>query len=697
MANRLARETSPYLLQHAHNPVEWYPWGAEALARALDEDKPILLSIGYASCHWCHVMERESFQDPETAALMNEHFVSIKVDREERPDLDSVYMQGVQALTGHGGWPLTAFLTPDGRMFYGGTYFPPRPRHGLPSFRQVLTAVAEAFAQRRDEVERGSGQLLTALRRTLPSPHGEDASEPPTDRTGPGLLEQAAPEILDHAFQLLAGQFDPSYGGFGPPPKFPQPMILEFLLRYFYRSGRERALDMVLETLWAMARGGVRDHLGGGFHRYSVDARWLVPHFEKMLYDNALLARVYLHAYQATGDEECLEAATTTLDYLLTDLRAPEGGFYGSRDADSSGEEGLFYLWRVQEVDEVLGTSDGAFFRRAYGLTEEGNFEGRNILHLPHGLDAFAEAMGLASQDASRRLADARRALLEARREREPPARDEKVLTAWNAFALRALAEAGAALGREDYLNAARANGAFLLEALREDGRLLRSWKDGRAHVPGFLDDYAGLGNALLSLHETTLEPRWLHEGLALAEAVLDRFWDEEAGVFFDTARDAEALVVRPRNVMDNATPSGTSLGVELLLRSGHLLGREDYLERASRALTRELNALRRVPSAFGHLLDGLTTCLDPWLEITLVGDANDPLLSEMTRAAHSPYLPNRMVVGGDPSLLPSLPLVEGRGARDGRATAYVCRNMVCGAPIHEPEALAKELGGVAP
>ncbi len=682
MPNRLAQETSPYLLQHAHNPVDWYPWGEEALSRARTQDRPILLSVGYSACHWCHVMERESFEDAPTAALMNRVFVNIKVDREERPDLDSIYMRGVQALTGGGGWPLTAFLTPDGRLFFGGTYFPPVPRHGMPSFRQLLAAVEDAWVNRRNEVESGSRRILDALRGTgrIRGDGGAGARGAP----GPGTLEGA--------FRHLARSFDSSMGGFGAPPKFPQPMNLELLLRDFRRTGRTEALTMALTTLRAMARGGIRDHLGGGFHRYSVDARWLVPHFEKMLYDNGLLARVYLQAFQLTGDPEMREAATSTLDYILEDLTSAEGGFHSARDADSQGEEGLFYLWTAEEVDRVLGEREGALFRRTYDVSEGGNFEGRNILHLPHAPRAVARSEGMAEEELLARLARSRQTLKEERSRREPPFRDEKILVSWNSFVLRALADAGAALGRADYLSAARTNAGFLLGSLRRGDRLLRSWKGGPGRVQAFLEDYAGLGNALLSLYEATLEPRWLEEARRLADQVTELFWEEGEGRFYDSPVDGEALVVRPRDIMDNAVPSGNSLAVELLLRTAHLFGSPRDGEVAARVLEVEAGAMEAAPSAFGNLLSALDRQGAPPLEVVLLGEVGSPDLEALLREAARPFLPNRVVAGGAPGGLPPLPLLEGRTAREGRATAYVCRNMTCSAPVLAAEDLREEL-----
>jgi len=675
-------ESSPYLLQHAKNPVEWYPWGEEALSRARVEDKPILLSIGYSACHWCHVMERESFEDPATAEVMNRAFVNIKVDREERPDLDSIYMRGVQVLTGGGGWPLTAFLTPEGRLFYGGTYFPPVPRHGMPSFREVLAAVEHAWRTRRDEVQRGSRQLLDALRVSRGRPDSGDA---------PGAARAPGPGTLEASFRFLSRSFDARQGGFGPPPKFPQPMNLEILLRDHRRTGRKESLYMALATLRAMARGGIRDHLAGGFHRYSVDARWLVPHFEKMLYDNGLLARVYLHAFQLTGDREMEEAATSTLDYVLEDLTSPEGGFYSARDADSEGEEGLFYLWTPEEVDRLLGQAEGSLFRRAYDVTPEGNFEGKNILHLPHPLDSLVGGSG-EGEELRQRLARARQTLKEARGLRSPPFRDEKVLVSWNSFVLRALAEAGAALARSDYMEAARANAEFLLGSVRRGNRLLRSWKEAPGHVEGFLEDYAGLGNALLTLYEATLESRWLEEARRLAAQVVELFWDGEEGQFHDTPEDGEVLVMRPRDVMDNATPSGNSLAVEFLLRTGHLFGEEEHREIGARVLESERGAMEAFPTAFGGLLSALDRHDTPPLEVTLLGPPERGDVQSLLREAWRSHLPNRVVAGGDPKALPQLPLLEGRSAREDRGTAYVCRAMTCSAPILDPAELREEL-----
>ena len=689
MSNRLARETSPYLLQHAENPVDWYPWGEEARTRAQRDDRPILLSIGYSSCHWCHVMERESFEDPETARVMNDGFVNVKVDREERPDVDGVYMRAVQALTGHGGWPLTVFLTPSGEPFYGGTYFPPEPRHGMPSFRQVLEATLKAWEERRDEVEGAAGRIRDLLERSTRVPEAEEREEEPAlDDT---LSARAAAHLLR--------QFDPRHGGFGSAPKFPQPVVLDFLLEHHALTGDQPALEAVLHTLRQMGRGGIRDHLGGGFHRYSVDARWLVPHFEKMLYDNALLAGTYLRGYQLTGDPWLERVCREILEDLLEDFRSPEGAFYTARDADSEGEEGRYYVWTPAQLDEVLSPDRARLVRRCYDVSEEGNFEGRSILHLPHDLEAVARDEGMSLEALEEALAEARAALKEARAAREPPLRDEKILAGWNALAIRAFSEAGAVLDEPRYVDAADRAARWLLDALRPEGRLLHQVPETEARIPGFLDDVAGMGNALLSLHEATLDPRWLEEVVELDREVEDRFRDPDTGLLHDTPGDGERLVVRPREPMDNPIPSGTSLAAELRQRLGRVLGEDDRLDAARRIVETEAATIVRLPSGFGRLLAVGTRLVHPSIEIALLvpsdGEADvRPLLRE----AHRPLLPGRAITGGAPGVGAAAegPLLRDREPVDDRATAFVCSGYTCREPITDARELRAELERVS-
>jgi len=664
MPNRLAAETSPYLRQHADNPVDWYPWGEEAFEKARREDKPILLSVGYSACHWCHVMERESFEDPEIARIMNEHFVNVKVDREERPDVDQIYMQAVQAMTGHGGWPMTVFLTPEGVPFYGGTYFPPTPRHGLPAFPQLLRAIAEAWRTRREEVLRSAARLVAELGRA--------------ERLR-GSARLLTEELVFEAFQGLSAQFDEREGGLVGAPKFPQPMLWEFAARVWKRTGNPRAATMVRTTLTRMARGGIYDQLGGGFHRYAVDARWLVPHFEKMLYDNAQLAALYLHAWLAFGDPEYRRVAEETLDYLLREMTDPAGGFYSAQDADSEGEEGKFFVWTPDEVRAVLGPEQAEAALRYWGLDRGPNFEGRNVLWLPGEPDPEG-------------MAAARRALFEARERRVRPARDDKVLAAWNGLACQAFAEAGRVLGREDYVAAAVRNAAFVLEAMRVDGRLLRSWRAGRARFAAYLEDYAMVAAALLEVHQATFERRWLDEARALADRMLELFWDDALEGFYDTARDHERLVVRPRNLFDNAVPSGSAVAIETLLRLAVITGEERYRARALAALRPMADLMARHPTGFGRFLAALDFALGPVIEVALVGPTRESL-APLAREVFRRYQPNRVVVGAvDGTPAAGVPLLEGRRPVDGRPTAFVCRNYACDVPATDPETLARQL-----
>jgi uncharacterized protein YyaL (SSP411 family) len=664
--NRLARETSPYLLQHAHNPVDWYPWGEEAFARARAEDKPVLLSVGYSACHWCHVMERESFENPAIAAVMNEGFVSVKVDREERPDVDHIYMQAVQSMTGHGGWPMTVFLAPDGTPFYGGTYFPPEDRHGLPGFPKLLAAIADAWRSRRAEVMQSGRELAESL------------GQGDRLRRAATLLSE---ELLFTAFSGISSQFDEEWGGLGGAPKFPQPMIWEFVLRFFKRSGNPYAQRMVHTTLIRMARGGMYDHLGGGFARYSVDAHWMVPHFEKMLYDNAQLASLYLHAWLAFGDPECRRVCQETLDYLLRDMTDPSGGFYSAEDADSEGHEGKFYVWTPEEIRAVLG-ADADRALAYWGVDRGPNFEGTSILYLAGEPDPDG-------------IAPLRRRLLEARAKRVRPGRDDKVLAGWNGLACRALAKAGRALGRADYIAAAVRNAEFLLGSMRHDGRLLRTWKAGQARLKGYLEDYAMVAAALIDVYEATFERRWLDSARSLADDMVGLFWDDEREGFYDTGHDHERLIVRPRNLFDNAVPSGTSVAIETLLRLAALTGEAAYESRALAALRPVADLIGRYPSGFGRFLCALDFHLGPRVEVALVAPAGDGGLPALTTEVFGRFLPNRVVAGaraGDTAAAAGMPLLEGRGAVDGKATAYVCRSYACELPVTDRAALARQL-----
>jgi uncharacterized protein YyaL (SSP411 family) len=680
-ANRLASETSPYLLQHAHNPVDWFPWGPEAFELARREDRPVLLSVGYSACHWCHVMERESFENDDIAALMNRLFVSIKVDREERPDVDQIYMQAVQSMTGRGGWPMTVFLTPDGVPFYGGTYFPPVDRHGMPAFPRLLQSIADAYHGRRGEVLEAGRQLVETMQQ----------SERLT-RSASALTK----EVLVGAYLGLSGEFDERDGGLGQAPKFPQPMAWEAILRVWKRTGDPRALEMLRQTLTRMARGGIYDQLGGGFHRYSVDGQWLVPHFEKMLYDNAQLASLYLHGWLATGEPEYRRVTEETLDYVLREMTHPAGGFYSAQDADSEGVEGKFFVWSPEEIRAVLG--DEALARAAlayWGVDDGPNFEGHSILFVPREPAEVAQTLGVSPDELAARIAGARQTLYAHREKRIHPGLDDKVLASWNGLMLSALAEAASALGRPDYLAAAVRNAELLTSAMVRDGRLLRSWKGGQARITGYLEDHAMVGAGLLALYEATFDRRWLDESRRLAEETLRLFWNTERETFFDTGHDQESLVVRPRNIFDNAVPSGTSVTIEWLLRLAIVTGLERYETIALQALRPMADIMQKYPSGFGRYLSALDFHLGPVAEVALVwppgGERGAALLAE---TLFRRYQPNRVVVGaaaGAPGAA-GLPLLTDRGAVDGKPTAYVCRRYVCQLPVTEPDALARQL-----
>ena len=684
MPNRLINETSPYLLQHANNPVDWYPWGEEALERARSEDKPILLSIGYSACHWCHVMERESFEDETIAGLMNENFVSIKVDREERPDLDQVYMQAVQMLTGSGGWPMTVFLTPEGKPFYGGTYFPPEDRQGMPGFPRLLTSIAEAYSTNRGEIDRVTKQLTTQM------------SQSNQVSQGTSILTV---DILHKAYSSLATNFDYQNGGFGNAPKFPQPMTPEFLLRYYHHGYNPRALELVELTLEKMAYGGIYDQIGGGFHRYSTDAYWLVPHFEKMLYDNALLARLYLHTYLITGRALYRRVVEETLDYVLREMTDSSGGFYSAQDADSEGVEGKFFVWSPDEINSVMGDADGEVFAGYYGVTGAGNFEGKNILNIRQDPEEFAETKGLTADQLGDIINRGSKALLEVREQRIHPMRDDKVLASWNGLMLRSFAEAAAALGRPDYLAVAIKNAEFLARSMKSDGRLLRTYRDGQAKLLGYLEDYSFVIDGLLALYEATFDLRWLDEAVTLADSMIELFWDEGIGGFYDTGSDHETLVVRPRDVFDNAQPCGGSVASDVLLRLAVFTGNNDYSAKATVPLRSLHQAMSQSPGGTGHWLSALDFYVSPPKEIAVIGPRDDPTTQALLDTVFHRFLPNKVVMGVETPLIPAddnseadIPLLAGRGMVGGLPSAYVCQNYACQLPVTDPAGLAEQL-----
>jgi uncharacterized protein YyaL (SSP411 family) len=686
MANRLAGETSPYLLQHANNPVDWFPWGPDALARAKLLDRPIFLSIGYAACHWCHVMERESFEHEPTARFLNDRFVAIKVDREERPDLDQVYMGAVQAMTGGGGWPMSVFLTPDGKPFYGGTYYPDEPRHGMPSFRQVLEGVDRAWREQRSEVEAAGGRLVQSL---VESSRLEAGAGDPT------------PDVLAAASSAIEASFDWTNGGWGRAPKFPQPMTIEFLLRHHLATGDPRPLLVARRSLEAMADGGLRDQLGGGFHRYSTDAQWLVPHFEQMLYDNAQLARVYLHAWSLTGDARLLEIATGTLEYMRRELTTGDGAFAASQDADTDGIEGLTFTWRAPEIREVLGAA-ADLFAAAYGVTEDGNWEGVTVLSRVRRDEDVAVALGLTASEVATRLADARERLLARRKERPQPARDDKALAAWNGLAIAAFADAAAALEATNpgaaagYREAAERAATTIVDGLLgDDGSLRRSWKDGRAVGNGVLEDYAHLADGLLSLYEASFAERWFQTARALMDHVLAHFSDP-AGGFFDTSDEHERLVTRPKDVQDNAVPSGNAMAARVLLRLAAWTGEGRYRDAAERAIRSVVPFVSRYPTGFAQWLGAIDLALAPVVEVAIVGAPADHATAQLISETRRGFRPNQVTaVAPDPSAS-AIPLMAERVAIDGRPTAYVCRAFACRLPVGDPAALRGQLEAAA-
>jgi len=678
--NHLINETSPYLLQHAHNPVDWFPWGEEALEIARRDQKPILLSIGYSACHWCHVMEHESFENEAIARLMNQHFVNIKVDREERPDLDQIYMSAVQMMTHHGGWPMTVFLTPEGLPFYAGTYFPPEDRYNMPGFPRVLISVADAYRERSADVQETAASVLSELKRAA---------------TALESSELLTTELLDAAYRGMIRSYDSTNGGFGGAPKFPPAMSLEFLLHTYYRTADPQALRIVENTCRKMAQGGIYDQLGGGFHRYATDARWLVPHFEKMLYDNALLSSLYLHYYQASHDPAARAVAEGILDYVVREMTDPDGGFYSTQDADSEGVEGKFFVWSKSEIAELLGERDAALVMAYYNVTDAGNFEGENILNITRDLPTVAVSQRVTEVQLGKALAKSHEILFASREKRVKPARDEKILTAWNGLMLAAFAEAAAILNRPDYLNVAKKNARFLLDNLRGDRLLLRTYKDGHAKLNAYLEDYAFFINGLVTLFETSGELQWLEEAVSLTTIMIDEFWDDEDGGFFYTGRSHENLIVRSKDFFDNATPSGNSVAAEVLLRIGLLTDNADHKRRAGTILRLMATTVQRYPSGFGRLLCALDFYVGSPKEIALVAEFDQPETDALLAEIWSRYLPNKIVATVSPSNTKArdlIPLVRQRPQIDGKATVYLCEHFVCKTPTIDPSELASQL-----
>jgi uncharacterized protein YyaL (SSP411 family) len=678
MPNQLIHENSPYLLQHANNPVNWYPWGQEALSKAREENKPIFLSIGYAACHWCHVMEHESFEDPETAALMNENFVSIKVDREERPDLDSIYMQATTAMTGSGGWPMSVFLTPDLRPFYAGTYFPPVQRYNMPSFKEVLLSLAKAWKEERQEVDRVGDQVVQYIK--------------PQELTN-GIKETFTEESLEAATKSLLDAYDWGNGGWGAAPKFPQPMTIDFLLRRALSKSpqREQALKAVVHVLNAMARGGMYDVVGGGFARYSVDNFWRVPHFEKMLYDNAQLALAYLHGYLVTKDVRFRQIGEETLDFILRELTHNKGGFYSSLDADSEGDEGKYYVWKQDELQNALG-DDFDFFKAAYGITPQGNWEGKIVLQRALDDASLAARFKLDPETVRAKLAESHRKLLQIRERRVRPGTDDKILVMWNGLALSAFAEAARYLGRKDYLEAAIQNARFLLDNLYLDDRLLRSWREGQAKHNAYLEDYAALVLGLLSLYQSDPNPEWYTAALKLADEMVEHFSDPGGG-FFDTRDDHETLLLRPKDIQDNATPSGSALTVTALLELSAYGDRTAWRDKAEEMLGSMKNFVLRYPTAFAKWLCAADFAVGPTHEVALVGDLEDNKTRALIQTLWKEYRPRQVSAissppppSGSPALLNDRPLVNRK------PTAYVCQGFVCLQPTNEPSEMETQL-----
>jgi uncharacterized protein YyaL (SSP411 family) len=671
--NRLIEQTSPYLLQHAHNPVNWLPWGSEAFERARKENKPIFLSIGYSTCHWCHVMERESFETEQIAIVMNEHFVSIKVDREQRPDVDEIYMNTVVMMTGSGGWPLSVFLTPEGKPFYGGTYFPPSDAYGRPGFERVLLSIADAWKNRRQELT-GSAAKMSELLQSQARPTGKN---------------NLSPEILDDAFVSFQNSFDAVNGGFGTAPKFPQPANLSMLLSYWHRTADNQALEMVEKTLDSMADGGIYDHIGGGFHRYATDAQWLVPHFEKMLYDQALLSKVYLQTYLVTKQERYAQIAREIFDYVLRDMTDPAGGFYSAEDADSEGREGTFYLWDPGQIASVLDEEQARLFNTCYGVANEGNFEeGKTILNIATSMEQLEQEFRKDQAAIENILTAARARIFQERAKRIRPHRDEKIITAWNGLMISSLAYGGAVLGEEKYIEAAGRSAEFILSTLHKNGRLMRYYRDGRVVEKAFLDDYAFTATGMLDLYEATFDVKWLIEAKSLSNRMIELFADTEKGGFFLAGKDGEKLIARTKLGSDGAIPSGNSIAALVLLKLGRLTMDQHFTDLGGKILETFSQQLEQSPAYSSAMLRALDFRLGPTQEIIIAGNADAPDVKQMLKLIHGKFLPNAVVLLHEPdkadsALYNTVPFIKNQIAIDGKATAYVCENYVCKKPVN--------------
>ena len=673
MPNRLSLETSPYLLQHKNNPVDWFPWSEEALTAAKVLDKPILLSIGYSACHWCHVMERESFENAGIAVLMNENFINIKVDREERPDLDSIYMSAVQSIAGHGGWPLTVFLTPEGKPFHGGTYFPPVDRQGMPGFPKVLEAVSNAYKNQREQIESASDRLVDHIKAFTKFPDSE--------------LE-ISNNISKAAYEDIESQVDMIHGGLKGAPKFPQPMIYEFLLKHHARTNHAESLSIVTKTLDKMAYGGIYDHLGGGFHRYSTDAVWLVPHFEKMLYDNALLVRLYLHAYQITGKDLYKNIVEETLAYVMREMTSVEGAFFSSQDADSDGIEGQYFVWTVDEIQEILDPHLSGEITKYYDVSSKGNFEGKSILNLVS--QEYKESKYKLIKDT---LIKARDPLLKARGKRVCPETDNKILTAWNGLMISAFAEASIILNNQAYADAAEKSAKFLLINLMNKNRLLRTFKDGKSKLNGYLEDYAFFIEGLLELHETTLNPSWLNHAVNISKTMIDLFWDIKTEQFYDTSGDHEDLVIRPRDIADNAIPSGASTACKVLLKLAVYLDDDQMRNIARLSMESAMPLITKAPIAAGEWLNCIEFHIDGSKEIVINGNFNDHGTKHLLSEVYRSFVPNKVILGiNEEAAYDNFPLAASKNMLDGKPTAYVCKNYTCSLPVNEPTDLFKQL-----